>query len=440
MKVAVFGLGYVGTVTSACLADAAHDVWAVDVDLDKVAAVSRGMSPVAEPGLDALVQRGVSSGRLHATRDISIALSRSEVVLICVGTPSSPNWSTDLSQVERTIDAVAKQLPAVEPPDSRFRCIVLRSTVPPGTVDRLIAPRLRALPADTACRHGYAVCPEFLREGSGINDFFAAPLLVVGTADGRVSTVVEELFAFVDHPLRVVDVRAAEALKYACNAFHATKVSFTNELARLFTALGVDPRAVMDVFCEDTTLNLSPSYLRPGFAFGGSCLPKDLRSLVHMARKHDLDVPLLAGTLASNEYTIEAVVDRVVASDARVIALLGLSFKMQTDDLRESPHVALAETLIGKGFDMRVYDPLIERRRLIGSNRRFADAALPHLRRLLVDDPMVALEGADLALVSSTEPSVVDAIVANPPHTILDLNGGLGPTVEQLDGYEGVCW
>ena len=440
MKVAVFGLGYVGTVTAACLAEAAHDVWAVDVDVEKVAAVSRGVSPVAEPGLDELVQRSVTSGGLHATTEISLAISEAEVVLICVGTPSSPNGSTDLSQVDRTVDAIAGLLPVVEPPASGYRSVVLRSTVPPGTVDAFIGPRLRGLPGSTPCEHGYAMCPEFLREGSGISDFFAPPLLVLGTAEPRVSTAVGELFSFVDRPIRVVDVRTAEALKYACNAFHATKVSFTNELARLFRALEVDARTVMDLFCEDTILNLSPRYLRPGFAFGGSCLPKDLRSLLYLARKSDLDLPLLAGTLASNVSAVDAVVDRIVASDVRAVAVLGLSFKMQTDDLRESPNVTLAETLIGKGFEVRVYDPIVKHSRLTGSNRRYIDAKLPHLSRLLVDSPTTALDGADMALVSSTDSAVIGSLMSNPPRHIIDLSGELGPTVESLEGYAGVCW
>ena len=331
-------------------------------------------------------------------------------------------------------------LPLVEPPASGYRSVVLRSTVPPGTVDAFIGPRLRGLPGSAPCEHGYAMCPEFLREGSGISDFFAPPLLVLGTSDPRVSTAVGELFSFVDRPMRVVDVRTAEALKYACNAFHATKVSFTNELARLFRALEVDARTVMDLFCEDTILNLSPRYLRPGFAFGGSCLPKDLRSLLYLARKSDLDLPLLAGTLASNVSAVDAVVDRIVASDARAVAVLGLSFKMQTDDLRESPNVTLAETLIGKGFEVRVYDPIVKHSRLTGSNRRYIDAKLPHLSRLLVDSPTTALDGADMALVSSTDSAVIGSLMSNPPRHIIDLSGELGPMVENLEGYAGVCW
>jgi len=440
MKVAVFGLGYVGTVTAACLAEIGHDVWAVDIDGNKVSAVATGSSPVAEPGLDELVRRTVHAGRLHATADSASAISEAEAVLICVGTPSSPNGGTDLSQVDRTVDSIAHRLPSAAAPASGHRSIVVRSTVPPGTVDALIGPRLRALPSATPCEHGYAMCPEFLREGSGVTDFFAPPLLVIGTADARVSATVGELFAFIDRPLRVADVRTAEALKYACNAFHATKVSFTNEIARLFQTLHVDARTVMELFCEDTALNISPRYLQPGCAFGGPCLPKDLRSLLHLARKNDVDLPLLAGTLASNESTIAQLVDRIVASAAHVVALLGLSFKLHTDDLRESPSVALAETLIGKGFDVRVYDPIVKPSLLTGSNREFIEARLPHLRRLLVDTPAQAIDDADIALVSSTDPAVVEALLANPTSSIIDLSGKLGPMVESLDGYSGVCW
>jgi GDP-mannose 6-dehydrogenase len=440
MKVAVFGLGSVGTVTAACLADMGHDVWAVDVNVARVAAVSDGVSPEAEPGLDELLQRSVDSGRLHATTETSSAISEAEVVLICVGTPSSPNWSIDLSQLDRTMNAIARQLPAVAPPPSGHRSIVLRSTVPPGTVDTFVGTRLRALPASLPCGHGYGMCPEFLREGSRISDFLAPPLLVVGTADRRVSGAVGELFSFVDRPLRIVDVRTAEALKYACSAFHATKVSFTNELARLFQALQVDARAVMELFCEDTTLNLSSSYLRPGFAFGGSRLPKDVRSLAYLARTHAVDLPLLTGTLASNESAVTAVVDQVVASDAHVVALLGLSCKTHANDLRGSPNVTLAETLIGKGFDVRVYDPLAGQSSWIRSSRASIDAKLPHVGRLLVDSPTTALDGADLALVASTTREVVEALLSNPPAQILDLTGGLGPAVESLVGYAGVCW
>ena len=249
-----------------------------------------------------------------------------------------------------------------------------------------------------------------------------------------------EMFSFLNRDIRLVDVRSAEALKYACNAFHATKVSFANEMARIFRVFGVDSREVMRVFSEDTVLNISPAYLMPGFAFGGSCLPKDLRALLDMARVNALDVPLLAGTLQTNELVIADVVDRLIASPYRTVAMLGLSFKMNTDDLRESPNVELAERLIGKGFDVRIYDPIINPERLMGSNLRYIESRLPHLRRLLMRHPRDALQGSEAAVVATSDPEVVDELLVARPAWILDLNGRLGAEIEGLPGYEGIGW
>jgi GDP-mannose 6-dehydrogenase len=284
------------------------------------------------------------------------------------------------------------------------------------------------------------MCPEFLREGSGVGDFFDPPFVVVGAADPKVRQTLAQMFAFLDRELRYVDVRSAEALKYACNAFHATKVSFANEMGRVFRAYGVDSREVMQIFCEDRVLNISPAYLRPGFAFGGSCLPKDLRALLHMARANDLDVPLLAGTLRSNEMVVRDVLDRLIASPAKVVAMLGLSFKMDTDDLRESPNVELAERLIGKGFDVRIYDPIVNPGRLMGANLRYVEAHLPHLGKLLASTPQEALGGSDTAIVATSDAAVVEALTAAPPARIVDLSGRLGAEVEQISGYEGLGW
>jgi GDP-mannose 6-dehydrogenase len=314
--------------------------------------------------------------------------------------------------------------------------------VPPGTVENVVIPALTAgrSATSTGTLLGAAMCPEFLREGSGVADFFSPPLIVVGTSDPHVADAVTEVFAFLDKPVQVVDTRIAEALKYACNAFHATKVSFTNELSRLFRLLGVDSRAVMSLFCQDEVLNISPSYLRPGFAFGGSCLPKDLRSLLHLARANGADLPLLAGTIATNDLVINEVVDRVVSFDVRTVALLGLSFKMNTDDLRESPNVELAERLIGKGYDLRIYDQVVNPARLVGANRRYVESKLPHLRRLLTGQPSEALQDADVAIVSSSDQPVLDALIASPPRHLIDISGRLGERVEALSGYEGLGW
>jgi GDP-mannose 6-dehydrogenase len=287
---------------------------------------------------------------------------------------------------------------------------------------------------------GTAMCPEFLREGSGVADFFNPPFVVLGTADQRVTDLLTEMFSFLNREIRLVDVRSAEALKYACNAFHATKVSFANEMGRIFRALGVDSREVMRIFSEDKVLNISPAYLMPGFAFGGSCLPKDLRALLDMARVNALDVPLLAGTALTNERVISDAVDRLIASPFRMIAMLGLSFKMNTDDLRESPNVELAERLIGKGFDVRIYDPIVNPERLIGSNLRYIESRLPHLRRLLFATPREALEGCQAAVVATSDLHVVEELRSSPPAWILDLHGRLGSEIEGLPGYEGIGW
>jgi GDP-mannose 6-dehydrogenase len=440
MKVAVVGLGYVGTVTAACLASRGHDVWGVDVDAAKVDEIRGGRSPVAEPGLDALVAQTVADGTLHATSSGSDALDQADLSLVCVGTPSAPRGGTDLTYIRRAVDDIVAALRATQPPASGQHNVVIRSTVPPGTVEGLVIPALTNGLAGTEIAIGAAMCPEFLREGSGIADFFASPLIVVGTSDPRAAQTVTEVFSFLDQPVRVVDVRTAEALKYACNAFHATKVSFTNELSRLFRLMGVDSREVMSLFCEDDVLNISATYLRPGFAFGGSCLPKDLRSLLHQARMHGADLPLLAGTLATNELVVNEAVDRVVACDGRTVALLGLSFKSDTDDLRESPNVELAERLIGKGFDVRIYDPVVNPARLIGANRRHVESKLPHLGRLLTHEPAEALRGADVAVVSSAERAVLDALLTIPPPHVIDISGRLGGEVESLPGYEGLGW
>lgn len=440
MKVAVIGLGYVGTVTAACLAASGHDVFGADVDAVKVEAINVGRSPVAEPGLDGIVAQAVADGVLHATTSSPDAVSGSDISLVCVGTPSSARGPTDLSYVRRAIDDIVAGLLRGGRPASGQHSVVIRSTVPPGTVEGLLAPVLAGRLPEVGLPVSIAMCPEFLREGSGVADFFAPPLVVVGTRHPAAVAAVEELFAFLGKQVHVVDSPIAEALKYACNAFHATKVSFANEMARVFRPLGVDSREVMSLFCEDDVLNISPSYLRPGFAFGGSCLPKDLRSILHLARLNGADMPLLSGVVATNELVINEVIDRLAVSAGRAVAILGLSFKSDTDDLRESPNVELAERLVGKGFDVRIYDNVVNPARLVGANRRYVESKLPHLGRLLAHEPAEALRGADTAVVSATEPAVLDALISCRPGRLIDLSGRLGHEVESLPGYEGIGW
>jgi GDP-mannose 6-dehydrogenase len=438
VKIAVLGIGYVGSVTAAGLASQGHDVWCVDPDTAKIQAINAGLSPVTEPGMDALVAGAVAAGRLHATTDLVEAIDGAELSLLCVGTPSTPQGSTDLSSVRTAVDGVAAALKQARPSPSGNHCIVMRSTVPPGTGAEIVEPGVRDVGAHWNV--GTAMCPEFLREGSSIDDFFAPPFLVIGTAHEFAVDSIKELFGFLDAAVHVVDVRTAEALKYACNAFHATKISFANEMGRLMRHLGVDSREVMRIFREDLELNISGRYLQPGFAFGGSCLPKDVRSMLYLARVHNADLPLLAGALASNETAVRDLVDRIVAGPARSVALLGLSFKSDTDDLRESPMVELAERLLGKGFDVRIFDPIVNPARLRGSNLRQVRAKLPHLGALLADTADEVLDGAELAVVATTEPATLSVLAEVAPPLVIDLVGRLGDAVEALPGYAGVAW
>ena len=442
MNVTLFGLGYVGSVTAACLAGRGHRVVGVDTDLGKVDALNAGLPPVLEPGLDDLLAGVVATGALRATGSVSEGLADSDLSLICVGTPSAPNGSTDLSYVRRVVHEIGSVLAG----SSRPHTVVIRSTVPPGTVEEVVVPELEAASGRTVGVDLHvAMCPEFLREGTSVEDFFHPPFLVIG-GEERAVDAVRELFAFVDQPAQEVSLRSAESVKYACNAFHALKVSFTNELARLYRMLDVDSRQVMEVFVGDRQLNISPAYLRPGFAFGGSCLPKDLRSLLHQARMNCVDLPVLQGALVSNEMLVRDVAERVLhavesgGGQNRRVALLGLSFKHDTDDLRESPNVALAEMMLGKGLDVRIHDPFVNTAKLSGANLRYVHERLPHLEKVLVDRACDAVLGAHVAVVSSRDPEVVATLVEAAPEVVIDLDGRLGAGVEALAGYEGVGW
>jgi GDP-mannose 6-dehydrogenase len=441
VNVSLFGLGYVGSVTATCLAARGHRVVGVDTDAGKVSTVNAGRPTVVEPGLDVFAADAVNSGALSASGSVSDALADSDVSIVCVGTPSAANGSTDLTFVTRVIEEIG----AVLAGSSRPHTVVVRSTVPPGTVDEVLIPLLEQT---SGRRVGaglqVAMCPEFLREGSSVADFLDPPFLVIGGSPAA-TTVVRELFGFLECPVHVVAIRSAESVKYASNAFHALKVAFTNELSWLYRMLSVDSREVMDIFVTDHQLNISPAYLRPGFAFGGSCLPKDVRSLLHLARMNSVDLPVISGVMASNDMLVRDVADRILqvvdanGGENRRVALLGLAFKHLTDDLRESPNVALAEILIGKGLDLRIHDPIVTTARLSGANLSYVQAKLPHLQRVLHDDCADALRGAHVAIVSSADPRVMDAVVAAAPPVVFDLDGRLAP-LEQLAGYQGVGW
>jgi GDP-mannose 6-dehydrogenase len=440
MRVAVFGLGYVGTVTAAGLASQGHDVVGVDVDDMKVDAISRGKSPVVEPGISGLVKDGVAAGRLRATTDARVALDGADVSLVCVGTPSTFRGQADLTYLSRALGDLRDAMWSARPPASGGHSVVVRSTVPLGTGRTVVAPAFAADLVPSGWSVGTAMCPEFLREGCGVEDFFDPPFVVVGTDDAHTKVGLTELFAFLGQEVHHVDVPTAEALKYACNAFHAVKVTFANEMGRVFSPYGVDARRVMAIFCEDRKLNIAPTYLRPGFAFGGSCLPKDLRALQDMARVAGVDVPLVGATTVSNEIVVRSVVDRVLETGYRRVCLLGLSFKMDTDDLRESPSLELAERFVGKGLDVRIFDPIVNPDLLVGANLRHLQSKLSHVNRLLASSPEEALAGAEVVVVASSDPAVLGALAAADPQVVIDINGRLGDDVERLPGYQGVHW
>jgi GDP-mannose 6-dehydrogenase len=437
MNVVVVGLGYVGAVTAACLAEVGHAVVGVDVDRQKVDEIEAGRSPIVEPRLEELVAAGRNSGRLQVTTDLAEALGAGDVVMVCVGTPARSDGTVNLEHVERVSAQIGRELGRAE----GFVAVVYRSTVPPGTVAGQLLPILEresSLKADDD--FGVAMAPEFLREGSGVADFFEPPFIVAGVRDERTVAIITELFVGLDRPTHSLSIEQAESLKYACNAYHALKITFANEVGRLLGAVGVDAREVMQVFCEDEHLNISTAYLRPGFAFGGSCLPKDMRALMHLARVNDVETPVLTGILRSNESHLRLAVRRVLDAEARDVALLGLSFKPETDDLRESPYVELAETLVGKGVRLRIYDPIVNPERLIGANRRYIESHLPHLQEMLVSTPDAALDGVRVAVVGTSDTATIRALVAARPDHVLDVHGRLGTEAEALTGYEGIAW
>jgi GDP-mannose 6-dehydrogenase len=402
VKVAVFGLGYVGSVTAAALARDGHEVVGVDVAAGKLEALRAGRAPVIEPGVGEIVAAAVREGRLRATDDPAEALAGAQVSLVCVGTPSRPDGSLDLSYVGQVSQQIGSKL-SLAAPGHR---VVVRSTVLPGSTRGVVLPAIEAACGRPA-GEGWDVCtnPEFLREGTSLRDYDAPPRILVGEREPGSGAPVLALYAGVDAPRYSVPLEVAEAVKYTDNAFHALKVTFANEVASVWRAAGADAERVLEIFAEDTKLNVSPAYLKPGFAFGGSCLPKDLRALTFAARDHGLPVPMLDAVLASNEAQIQRALAAVLATGKRRVALLGLAFKSGTDDLRESPLVSLAKRMIGEGIELSIHDPTVVLSRIHGSNRAFLEHSLPHLNRLLVSDLDAALADAEVVLIGHASPA-----------------------------------
>ena len=416
-RVAVLGLGYVGSVTAACLAHLGHRVTGVDRDEHKVKSIETGSAPFYEPGLTELIQEGHASGRLSATTLLEPAIQEAGIVLICVGTPSERNGNLGLDQLRR----VSSQIATAWKGESRRLIVAVRSTVFPGTCEELTAECLGG-----ADRFAVVSNPEFLREGNAVSDFLEPSLLVVGGADRSAVEKVAQLYQPLGVEACLVSLRTAEMIKYACNTFHALKVAFANEMGALSGALGIPAAEVMDTLCRDAKLNISAAYLKPGFAFGGSCLPKDLRALVYRAGRLDLKVPLLETVLPSNEQHLRRAIQKVMDLPGARLGVFGLAFKENTDDLRESPVVALLEHLIGKGRQVRVYDPHIRLEEIYGSNQQFVLAAIPHIANLLESKLESMLEWADHVIVTQRPAAAVAEVIERSGVPVLDIAGGAG--------------
>lgn len=441
MNIAVFGLGYVGCVSAACMARAGHRVVGVDINEDKVQTINQGKSPIIEPGLEELVQQTVEEGSLVATSDAMGAIANADVVLICVGTPSNSDGSLNLEYVKRVCQEIGLALQA----RTEYVTVAVRSTVLPGVAADCLLPLLEHASGKTAgADFGFCVNPEFLREGSAIRDFDNPPFTIIGQLDEKSGDHLTQLYDAVDASIHRLPLGAAEMIKYASNAFHALKVVFANEIGNLSQAHGVDGHEVMDVFVKDARLNISPAYLKPGFAFGGSCLPKDLRALLASARQQSVRLPVLESILPSNQLHIEKALDILVQGGRRAVAIIGLSFKPDTDDLRESPAVELAERLLGKGFDLYIYDREVSLSQLHGSNREFIQNTIPHIASLLRPTLKEAVRDSQSIVVtkqlSEVELTSLTKLVRS-DQTVIDLVHLNGETVPNLDGaYQGICW
>lgn len=437
-RVSVFGLGYVGSVSGACLAKMGHHVIGVDANPSKVALINQGLPPVIESGLSELLGAVTKSGAFSATESWQEAIAASDVALVCVGTPSSANGSLSTDLVKR----VSEQIGAALAAKSDYFVVAIRSTVLPGTVEEVVIPILEARSGKKAgSDFGVCMVPEFLREGTSVKDFFQPPKTVIGELNCRAGESVAGLFTGIEAPVIRTSIRVAESLKYADNAFHAIKVTFANEIGNICKAGGCDSHEVMKIFCMDTKLNLSPYYLKPGFAFGGSCLPKDLRALTYHAHNMDVATPLLDSILVSNKKQVERVTTLLQGYKGSSLGFLGLSFKHGTDDLRESPILDVIETMIGKGFRVGIYDEYVSIARLVGANKEYIQKEIPHISSLMRASAEELVADSDVVVVSNSSAQFRDVLaqMARPDQVVVDL-------VRIIEGsevkgkYYGICW
>jgi GDP-mannose 6-dehydrogenase len=438
MKISIFGLGYVGAVSLACLSRDGHEVIGVDIEPAKLELIKAGKTPVVEEGMVELMAQVAASGRVTVTSDAQSAVQDSEISLICVGTPSAANGSQDQGAILRLAAEIGQAIGQKQVP----HVVVFRSTLVPGSVEDVLRPIIEAA-SGKKDGEGFFLCfqPEFLREGSSIRDYDKPPFTVIGANHAYPVERLQALFGHLPCKFLPTSVRSAEMMKYSCNNFHALKITFANETARLCDALGVDPFEVMDLMCQDTQLNISKAYLKPGFAFGGSCLPKDLRATTYLAKTHDLELPMLAGILSSNRQHLDLAFSKLLAKGKRKIGFIGLSFKTGTDDLRESPLVTLAEQLIGKGVQLSIYDPEVHLASLLGANRSFVEKHLPHIGQMLKADLSEVIAGSELLVMGLSGADVAKQVaeLARPDQYLLDLVN-LPNVADFKSEVEGLCW
>ena len=436
MRITIFGLGYVGAVCAGCLSARGHEVIGVDVSQTKIDLINQGKSPIVEPGLAELLEAGVKSGRLRGTTDVAAAVLASELSFIAVGTPSKRNGDRDLGYME----SVCKQIGAALRDKQERHTVVVRSTVLPGTVKNVVIPLIEAASGKKAgVDFGVATNPEFLRESTAIKDYDFPAMTVIGELDQQSGDLLQELYSELDAPIIRKSIEVAEMIKYTCNVWHAAKVTFANEIGNIAKAAGVDGREVMDVVCQDHKLNLSKYYMKPGFAFGGSCLPKDVRALSYRAGSLDVEAPLISSLMRSNAAQVKKAFDIVTNYDKRRIGLLGLSFKAGTDDLRESPLVELAEMLIGKGYELRIFDSNVEYARVFGANKEYIESKIPHVSSLLCKELDEVVAQSDVLIIGNGEKRFAEVMESvGEDKQIVDLVGFMAHPTQA--NREGICW
>lgn len=438
LPIAVFGLGYVGAVSAAALAHNGHDVIGVDIHPDKVDLIKSGRSPIIEAGLDDLLRRGVSASRITATQDAEEAVAASDLSMVCVGTPSRDNGSLDLTHIEKVCHEIGLALER----KTTFHVVVVRSTMLPGSTEEVVIPTLEQASGKRAGRDfGICVNPEFLREGTSLRDFYDPPFTLIGGSDARTIERVRALYSMLDAPVVVTLIKEAEMVKYASNAFHAVKITFANEIGNICIEQGIDSHRVVEIICRDTKLNISPAYMKPGFAFGGSCLPKDLRALVYQARRFDVEAPVLEAIMRSNARQIEKALRMIQGTNRKRVGVLGFSFKAGTDDLRESPIVELIERLIGKGYTVRVYDRNVSLANLQGSNRAYIETQIPHIASLMADSLDQVLMESEVIVIGNGDQEFRRVLrEARQDQEIIDLVR-ISDSLDEVQGrYRGISW